>query len=214
MRRPGATSSNAALGRRLASLLEHAARVIGDAAVLDQPERFRRHRRQPRLVAGPQVTDEALREIDLDLVTLIHQLVDAGRRHDRQADIDAITREQAPEAWRNHRADAGLLHGGSGFLAARAAAKILPADDHISPLHLLGKLLVDADHQMSRHFPRRIGRAKPHLGIDEVGVDVTSKRPGAAFDMHGLYAQFVMKSAGETIRPAIAEAATVAEEAT
>src|SRR5712671_1671657 len=189
--------------RGLAPLLEHAARVIRDAAVLDQLERFRCHRRQARLEAGPQVSDIALGEVDLDLVALFNLLVDPRRDDDRQPDIDAIAGEQPPEARCQDGSDTGLLHGRGGLLAARAATEILPTDNDVSALDLLWKLLVDPDHQMARHFAGLVGRPEPGLGVDEVGIDVAPERPGVTLDVHGPPPQWGIRSAGDTIRPAI-----------
>src|SRR3546814_10870142 len=91
-------------------LRQNALRIRSDAAVLDQPEGFRCHRRQARLIAGPKVPELALGEVDENLISLFDVLVDIGQRDDRKAEIDAVARKQAAKARRNDRADPSLAH--------------------------------------------------------------------------------------------------------
>src|SRR5439155_16734186 len=148
------------------AFFKDAARVVRNTAILDEPERFRRHRRQPSFVAGAQVTNVALREVDLDLVALRHMLIDAWRNDDRQSDIDAVARVDSPEARRDDRTDASLLHRRRCFLAARSADEILATNNHVATFDLLWELFVDSHHEMACHLARFVGRPEPHLRIN------------------------------------------------
>src|SRR5262245_38913675 len=65
------------LGRCLAPLLQNTARVVGDAAVLDQTQGLRCHWRKAGLIARARIANEALAKVDLDIVALRYPFVDA-----------------------------------------------------------------------------------------------------------------------------------------
>src|SRR6185503_9264768 len=153
------------------------AEISGDATRGEGLLRERRERTERgRPARGAEQTGAG---VERDVISVAHDLHGIGGFDHRDAQINAVTEEDAGEALRDDRADAELLQCRDRVLARRAAAEVLAADENVARPHLLreagarvaervGVELVLADHE------RRVA-AGDHL----VGIEVVAEDPGA-----------------------------------
>ncbi len=106
----------------------------------------------------------------------------AGNR--QQAIVERVAVEDAAEADSDDRADAVVDQARGRLLAARPAAEIAPAHDHVAGLHIGGKGRV----QVLQRVPRNLGALGDSVGVlsrkNHICIDIVAVFPGASVDVH------------------------------
>src|ERR1051325_10102975 len=119
----------------LSSLLEPLSHPGHEATHLEQVGHELRESLGTVLVALREVADDALLEIDLELVSFLDSLRSLRRLKDRVAHVDGVAEEDAGEGIGDHKRDPGTPDGDGRDLARGPAAEVGPADEDVALSH-------------------------------------------------------------------------------
>src|ERR1044072_1796683 len=118
-------------GRRFAApLLQSLADPGNEPSHLQQVGHELRERLRPVLVALREVANDALLEVDLELVALLHRLGRLRRLEDRVAHVDRVAEEDPRKGVGDHERDARAADGDRRDLAGRATTEVRAADEY------------------------------------------------------------------------------------
>src|SRR5215469_3907031 len=101
-------------------------------------------------VAPGEVADDALLQVDLELVALLDGLCRVGRLQDRVAEVYRLAQEDPRERVRDHTGDAGTADGDRRDLPRRAAAKVGAGHHDVARRNPLRPTAVIARHSLHR----------------------------------------------------------------
>src|SRR5215813_13519444 len=179
-----------------------------------------RHELRERLglvrVTPGEVANDALFQVDLELVTLLDGFCSLRRLQDRVAEVDRVAEEYPGERVGDHAGDTGSADGDRGDLTRRAAAKVGAGHDDVARRNLLGRAAVIAWHSFHRVLAQLLlvqGVDRVFGRDDLVRVDVVTELPGApAKQGRGCHTATGSRttSSGWVISPVIALAAATA----
>lgn len=132
---------------------------------------------------GGHIGNRSCRKIHRNHIAGLDGVARFGTLQDGKTDVDRVAVENSGEGAGDDAADAALLDGDRGVLAAGAAPEVPVGHHDVALLHLLDEVLVEILHAVLGKF-LVIRSIEISGGDDDIGVDIVPVSENSSLYLH------------------------------